>query len=61
MSYERHLSAKQAGEILNVSPRRIYWMIRRSGLPAVRIGRTVRISEADLKAWVELRKRGGRP
>jgi excisionase family DNA binding protein len=39
-------------EILGVSPRYVYELIRQGELPAVRFGRYVRVPAAALQAWI---------
>ncbi|NQU26015.1 MAG: helix-turn-helix domain-containing protein [Candidatus Nealsonbacteria bacterium] len=53
------LTAKQAAEILAVSPRTLWSITQPRGeLPCVRIGRAVRYDPADLRDWIE-KKKGG--
>ncbi len=55
---DRLLTAKEAAARLGIPAPRIYEMVRRGELPAKRFGdgepkrRTVRISSADLRAWI---------
>ena len=49
---EQLLTAPQAAEWLNVSPRTLWDLTRKGRVPAVKIGRLVRYEVADLKAWI---------
>jgi len=49
----RLLTAKEAAEILSVPLARLYELVREERLPAVRIGRTVRVHPRALEAWIE--------
>lgn len=50
------LTAQDVSIILRVTPHRIYQMARQGVLPAIRVGRCLRIDEAKLQAWLD---RGG--
>ena len=50
---ERLLRVEEIAEVLSVSPARVYELIRRGTLPAVRLGRTVRASRAALSRFIE--------
>lgn len=50
------LTAQDVSIILRVTPHRIYQMARQGMLPAIRVGRCLRIDEAKLQAWLD---RGG--
>jgi len=50
------LLANEAAEILRVPKARVYELVRQRDLPAIRIGRLVRIPEEELRAWIA---RGG--
>lgn len=50
------LSPRQAAAALNICERTLYGLTQRGELPAVRIGRAVRYSVGDLKAWIERAK-----
>jgi excisionase family DNA binding protein len=52
------LLAQEAAEVLRVPRARVYELVRQGRLPAVRVGRLVRIPEAELRLWIA---RGGRP
>lgn len=47
------LTAQDVSIILRVSPHRIYQMARQGMLPAIRVGRCLRIDEAKLQAWLD--------
>ncbi len=47
------LSATEVAELLRIKPWRVYERIRAGDLPAVRIGRTVRVSASALRDWIE--------
>ncbi len=55
---DRLLTAKEAAARLGIPAPRVYEMVRRGELPAKRFGdgepkrRTLRISSADLRAWI---------
>lgn len=54
----RMLLAHEAAQILRLPKARIYELVRQGRLPAVRVGRLVRIPEDELLVWIA---RGGRP
>lgn len=45
------LTIKEAAERLSMSERELYRVIKRGELPAVHIGRMVRVHTADVAAW----------
>ena len=47
------LTADQAAGLLRVRRARIYELIRDNQIPAVRIGRQVRVHASKLAAWVD--------
>ena len=47
------LRAEAVAEILDTTKPRVYELIRQGLLPAVRLGRQVRIAESALEEWVE--------
>jgi len=51
------LTIPQVAERLQVSPQRAYEMARAGLLPAVRLGRQVRVSEEALEDWI---RKGGK-
>ncbi len=46
------LTAPEAARILRVRPARIYQLAREHRIPACRVGRQLRISEAALRRWI---------
>lgn len=52
------LLAHEAAEILRVPKTRIYELVCQKKLPAVHIGRLIRIPEDELNAWIA---KGGEP
>ncbi len=46
------LTAAQAADRLLCTPWRVYQLIRAGTLPAVRLGRSVRIDSARLEQWI---------
>jgi excisionase family DNA binding protein len=48
-----YLDVNQAAELANVSTKTIYRAITRGDLEAFRVGRALRMREADVRAWVE--------
>jgi excisionase family DNA binding protein len=53
MTIERYVSAKEIIQALGISRSRAYQLMRE--MPRVKLGRTVRISEAAFKLWLEKR------
>lgn len=51
-SVPRLLSVRAVAEVTSVPASTWYTVIARGELPAVRIGRAVRIDERDLVAWI---------
>jgi excisionase family DNA binding protein len=50
------LTPDQVAEILTISKRSLYELLRRdSGLPVVRLGRAVRFRSIDVEQWIEAR------
>jgi len=54
--FVKMLLAHEAAQILRLPKPRIYELVRQGRLPAVRVGRLVRIPEEELLAWIA---RGG--
>lgn len=56
---DRLLNPHQLAEILNVKPGTVYsWLSRGVELPpSVKIGGSTRWEEADIKAWIEMKKK----
>ena len=50
---DRLLSVVEVATVLSLRVPRVYELIRRGRLPAVRVGRSVRIRPCDLHAWIE--------
>lgn len=46
------LSPREAAKTLSICERTLYALTKRGELPVVRIGRAVRYSLDDLKAWI---------
>ena len=46
-------------ELLHLSKASVYKLIESGELPVIRIGRKILISEQDLRAYLESRKKGG--
>ena len=53
---ERLLTYKQVGEIIGMTDRTVFELVKRGGLRAVRIGRSVRVDPADLRAYIDRAK-----
>ena len=51
------LTPREAANALSVCERTLYGLTQRGELPAVRIGRSVRYSVEDLRAWIEKAKK----
>ena len=48
------LTAKQLAEYLQVSPRSIYRLLQRGGVPATKVGGQWRFRKADVDQWIDL-------
>ena len=53
------LTPQQAAEALAISPRKLWGMTASGQIPHVRLGRSVRYSLDDLRAWIDEKKKGG--
>ena len=55
------VDAKEASRMLAVSPRKLWAMTfeEEPGLPYIRCGRLVRYPVADLRQWIESKRKGG--
>lgn len=53
------LTSPEAAKALAVSPRTLWSLTQSGAIPCVRIGRAVRYSPDDLRAWVEAQKTAG--
>jgi excisionase family DNA binding protein len=49
---KRLMDATEAGEYLGIQPQRVYDMVRKGILPAVRLGRQVRFDQVQLEDWI---------
>ena len=49
---ERLLSAREAAQVLGITEARLYTLVRQRVLPAVHLGRQVRIHPARLRDWL---------
>lgn len=54
------LRPRDAANALAISQRKLWELTRCGDVPAVRIGRAVRYSPADLAAWIDRQREGGR-
>lgn len=52
------LRSEDAARVLGIGRTKLYEMIRRGELPALRIGRLIRIPRSTLTRWVEANTRG---
>ena len=53
---QEFISLNQLQEILGIGRTKAYDLVTSGDLPAVRIGRIIRISKQDLTAWIERQK-----
>jgi excisionase family DNA binding protein len=53
---QEFISLNQLQEILGIGRTKAYDLVTSGDLPAVRIGRIIRISKQDLTAWLERQK-----
>jgi excisionase family DNA binding protein len=53
------LKPDDASKTLAISPRTLWSMTASGEIPAVRIGRSVRYDVADLRKWIDSKKRHG--
>jgi excisionase family DNA binding protein len=49
----RLLTVAETAHLLSVRPPHVYELIRRRRLPALRVGKYVRVRSRDLQAWIE--------
>ena len=54
MQFNEMLTVEQVAAVLNVSRKTVYELVASGELPAVHVGRLVRISEADLLEYMRL-------
>jgi len=52
------ISPAEIGKELKVPTKTVYGFVRDDGLPAIRIGRHLRISRTDLDIWLDARRVG---
>jgi excisionase family DNA binding protein len=52
MTPRRQLTVAEVAQILRVTPERVYALIGRLELPAVRVGRDIRVDPDALAAWI---------
>lgn len=57
----RLLHASEVAEILRLSTRRVYALMRERQLPCIRLGRTVRVPEDLLAEWMRRHRRPAMP
>ena len=50
---EEIMTPPQVAQYLKMSKAKVYSLIQRGELPHIRIGRNVRVREADLHQWIE--------
>lgn len=50
------LRVDQVAEVLNISQSMVYKLVENGSLPHLRIGRAIRVVEAELEAWIEEQK-----
>ncbi len=53
------LTVEEVAEALRIGRSAAYELVRSGGLPAVRIGRTIRVSRQALLAWIDGAARAG--
>ncbi len=53
MDLDRMLLAPEVAEILNVSVPRVYELVRTGVLPAVKLGRQIRVDRRKLQAFLD--------
>jgi excisionase family DNA binding protein len=46
------LTVAETADVLRVTPQRVYELIRDGLLPGIRLGRQVRVDDAQLQAWI---------
>ena len=51
------VDSREAARLLSVCEKTLWTLTNRDGLPCVRLGRAVRYSPADLRAWIEHKSR----
>jgi len=54
---DKLLSIREVAELLAIKEKTLYqWKWRRKNLPFIKVGRSVKISERDLQAFIKSRK-----
>ncbi len=53
------LTASEVGPLAGISRSMVYKLLACGALPSVRMGRSVRVPEAALQAWIERNTTGG--
>lgn len=56
---DRLLTVAETATILSLRPPRVYELVRRRVLPAVRVGKYVRVRSRDLQSWIEDQREEG--
>jgi len=56
---DRLLTVRETATFLSVRPPHVYELIHRRVLPAVRVGKYVRVRASDLHAWIENQREEG--
>jgi excisionase family DNA binding protein len=55
LSKARFLTVQEVADLMRVSSMTVYRLIKARDLPAVRVGRSFRVSEADVDAYLSAR------
>ena len=50
---DKFYTVPEVAELLKISQSKMYRLVQRGSIPHVKIGRNVRISESDLKDWLQ--------
>ena len=50
------LTVREAADLLRVSDRTLWTLTNEGGIPAVKVGRSVRYDQADLAKWIAAQK-----
>ncbi len=56
---DRLLTVAETATVLSLRPARVYELVRQRVLPAVRVGKYVRVRSRDLQAWIEDQREEG--
>jgi excisionase family DNA binding protein len=54
-----YLTAAEVAQLLRVSKPSVVALVKRQGLPAVRVGRFWRFARVDVEAWLSKQKEAG--